>query len=245
MRLTQALLRHAPAPGAAARGLRRSRVRPQAACMDTAPVSLPTAPHALSTASRRGALAAILLLPAAPFLRPPGAAAKATSAAAPAGMTVDAAARAFREDLSLISSLHRDLVELQSCLAVDNAAECIPSWPALRARLAAASPAAGRLRTSAPVVGAAAAERRPGARGPAAALEGLFGRQISPADLERLEDLEEAAVALDDRLQQLQAALAAAAAGGSFADFGAADGVTAAGDGAAAVVAAAARMMAL
>jgi hypothetical protein len=141
--------------------------------------------------ARRAVLAAglVLLQTAAAAAGPPRPAAASSSAAAapPAGSTVAEAVAQMRSDLAQLSALRAELVETASCLAVDTPPECVGAgWPQLRNRLAAASAAAGRLRASAPVVGAFVAERRPGARG--GPFGGAFGgRQVSPADLEYLE----------------------------------------------------------
>jgi hypothetical protein len=94
----------------------------------------------------------------------------------------------MRRDLTQLGSLQRELIELQSCLAVDTPPSCVQSWPGLQARLGAAAAAAARLRASAPIVGAAVAERRPGAGG-GGLLAGLVGRQVSPADIEYMEQV--------------------------------------------------------
>jgi hypothetical protein len=184
---------------------------------------------------------------AASMLRPFSAAAKLAPPPAapqpPAGLTVREATDSFQSDLNQLSDLRSDLTELTSCLAVEPPADCVPDWRQLQARLAAAAAACGRLRASAPVVGAAVAERGPAARG-GGLLGGLAGfgggRQISPADLEFLEQVEEAAVKLDDRLLEARAALSEAAASFDRFDRGAVAAVGAVG----AVVAAARGMLA-
>lgn len=148
-------------------------------------------------------MAAMLLLPAHS-----AAASTLTPSRPSAGMTLEEATDSFRHDLAQLGALKGELVELLSCLAVDSPPECIPDFPGLQLRLSAAAAACGRLRASAPVIGAAVAERRPGGGAGSGrlggALERAFGRQVSPADIEYMEEVEEAAIQLDDSLIGLQ-----------------------------------------
>lgn len=163
--------------------------------------------------------AAVLLLQPLLSGRAAGAppAAPTPSVATTVGLTVAAARKSLRGDLKQLQELQGDLIELQSCLAVDTPPNCIASWPQLRLRLLSAAAACDRLRAAAPVVGAAIAEQRPGARSGLRSLfeltfEGLVGRQVTPADLDYMERVEAAAVALDDVLLEAKRLLAEASA---------------------------------
>lgn len=142
-------------------------------------------------------------------------------ATAAQGWTVERAKQVLSQETMQLGQLSPDVSRILSCLAVDTPPNCL-TWRALSSRLRSAADASHRMVEVLPVVGASIAEpirRQPERASFLQRLESAvtWGSQINPADIERMEAVEELttravdAAALVERLLQRTAA--------SFAEF--------------------------